>query len=221
MQAQTRLKESTLRKESTPRRVRGRPRAFDNEAILDAALELFWKKGYRSTTTRDLEAALGLSQSSISNAFGAKQDLLEAALDRYEEKITAMLLGPLEESDEGLTAIEDFFSALGYWVTHDGNRGCMLINMMAEDGDTTDAITQRSRRYRQRIRTALHKSLEHAAKRGETAKKALDARTDLLVGLVLGVNIAARGGAQKAEIDSFFKAARNQVGDWRLAHAHA
>lgn len=215
MQAQTKLKEAT------PRRVRGRPRAFNDEAMLDAALELFWKKGYRSTTTRDLEAALGLSQSSISNAFGAKQDLLEAALDLYEAKITAQLLGPLEESDEGLDAIDDFFAALGYWVTHDGNRGCMLINMMAEDGATTDAITQRSRRYRQRIRAALHKSLAQAAKKGETAKKALEARTDLLVGLVLGVNIAARGGAQKAEIDGFFSAAHNQVGDWRVVHAHA
>ncbi|MPZ63500.1 MAG: TetR family transcriptional regulator [Propionibacteriales bacterium] len=98
----------------------GRPRDWDTDHVLDEALELFWRKGYRSTTTRELEASLGLSQSSIYNAFGSKAELLTAALDRYESRIDAALVAPLEASDRGLEAVDDFLTAVHRWITHDG-----------------------------------------------------------------------------------------------------
>ena len=186
------------------------------ESVLEAALELFWKEGYRTTTTRDLENALGLSQSSIYNAFGSKQDLLEAALDRYEEMTNREMLCPLEQSNEGLEALEHFFVALGRWVTHDGRRGCMLINMMAEDGGTTDKVTLRARAYRDRVRDALREALARAARMGETTEEGLDGRADLLLGLVLGLNIAARGGAGEPELERLLGAVRIQIRSWRL-----
>ena len=203
--------------EQSSRRLPGRPRRFEMEGVLDAALELFWKQGYRTTTTRDLETALGLRQSSIYNAFGSKQGLLEAALNRYEALTDRELLRPLEQSQEGLTALDTFFVALAHWVTHQGRRGCMLINMMAEDGDTTAAITQRSRSYRSRVRAALREGLARAAGKGEIQDSALDDRADLLVGLVLGLNIAARGGASESELDRLLAAVRTQIGSWRVA----
>jgi len=199
---------------TTTRRPPGRPRRFEAEDALDAALELFWHQGYRTTTTRDLETALGLSQSSIYNAFGSKLDLLHAALDRYETITDQELLQPLERSDKGLVAIETFFVSLGHWVTHKGRRGCMLINMMAEDGAATDAITKRSRVYRSRVRAALKESIARAARLGETNDDQLDQRADLLVGMVLGLNIAARGGASQPELGRLLKAVRTQVRGW-------
>ena len=200
----------------TPRRPPGRPRRFEANAALDAALELFWHHGYRTTTTRDLENALGLSQSSIYNAFGSKQDLLQKALDRYETITDQELLQPLEKSKKGLAAIETFFVSLGHWVTHKGRRGCMLINMMAEDGAATQAITKRSRIYRSRVRTALKESIARAARMGETTNDQLDQRADLLVGMVLGLNIAARGGASQPELGRLLNAVRTQVRGWRV-----
>lgn len=201
----------------TTRRPPGRPRRFETDDVLDAALELFWHQGYRTTTTRDLENALGLSQSSIYNAFGSKLDLLHSALDRYEALTDQELLQPLERSKEGLAAIETFFVSLGHWVTHKGRRGCMLINMMAEDGAATDAITKRSRIYRSRVRAALRESIARAARLGDTSNDQIDHRADLLVGLVLGLNIAARGGASKSELGRLLTAVRTQVRGWTTA----
>ena len=204
----------------TPRpagRPPGRPRGFEPDVVLDAALELFWKRGYRTTTTRDLEAALGLSQSSIYNAFGSKQDLLEAALDRYEILTDRALLQPLERSTAGLAAIDTFFVDLGHWVTHEGRRGCMLINMMAEDGGETDTITQRARVYRTRVRDALRRGLARARGGGETRDIDPDDCADLLLGLVLGLNIAARGGASDVELTTLMDAVRAQIRGWRIA----
>ncbi len=195
----------------------GRPRGFDPDVVLDAALELFWKQGYRTTPTRELETALGLSQSSIYNTFGSKQNLLEAALDRYEALTDQDLLQPLERSNAGLAAIETFFVNLGNWVTHEGRRGCMLINMMAEDGGETDAITQRARIYRARVRDALFKSVARATNEGETRDIDPGGCADLLLGLVLGFNIAARGGASDVELATLLDAVRAQIRGWRVA----
>lgn len=193
----------------------GRPRSFETDKVLDAAVDLFWKHGYRATTTRDLATVLGLTQSSIYNAFGSKQGLLTATLERYEAIATEQLVRPLEDSAEGVAAIELFFSNLGGWVTGEGRHGCMLINMMAEDGGTTDALTQRARTYRWRVRDALHLALTRAAEQGEIVGASCESRADLLLGLVLGFNIAARGGASVRELARLMSAVQRQLADWR------
>lgn len=198
------------------RRPPGRPRGFDPDVVLDAALELFWKHGYRTTPTRELETALGLSQSSIYNTFGSKQNLLEAALDRYEALTDRELLQPLERAKTGLAAVDTFFVNLCHWVTHEGRRGCMLINMMAEDGGETDAITRRTRIYRMRVRDALCKSVARARSEGETRDIDPGDCANLLLGLVLGFNIAARGGASDVELATLLDAVRAQIRGWRV-----
>ncbi|MDH3714709.1 MAG: TetR/AcrR family transcriptional regulator [Gammaproteobacteria bacterium] len=197
----------------------GRPRRFDTAAVLESALELFWKRGYHTTTTRELERYLGVNQSSLYNVFGTKQALLDAALDRYETLTTGALLGPLEDSESGLQAIEKFFSDLAHWVTRDGRRGCMLINMMAEDGTATESIKRRTRDYRKRVKLALKDSLQRAVANGEVAVDDLDQRASLLLGMVLGYNIAARGGASKQELQALLGAVNAQLSSWRCAQA--
>lgn len=193
----------------------GRPRAFDDDQVLDTALEMFWRDGYGVTSTRDLEARLGVSQSSLYNAFGSKADLLAAAMDRYEARIDDALVAPLEHAGTGLESIVDFFGSLRRWIAHEGKRGCMVINLMAEDGGRDDALTRRTARYRRRVRTALRGALERAVVHGELTEDHLDERTDLLLGMVLGMNIAVRGGAGPAEVNRLLRAVTRQVAAWR------
>jgi len=195
---------------------RGRPRGFDVEEALDAALDVFWSEGYRTTSTRTLEARLGVNQSSLYHAFGSKAGLLAAALDRYEARLDAALVSPLERSTLGLEAIEHFFTDLHRWITDGGKRGCLVINLMAEDGGEDDLLTRRTRRYRQRVRTALGQALERAADLGEIDTAALAARTELLFGMVLGLSIAVRGGASQAEVAGMLAGVQEQIAAWRL-----
>ena len=183
--------------------------------MLDAVLELFWKNGYRVTTTRELEESLGLTASSIYNAFGSKEDLLLTAMERYERQITDELLGPLETSSDGLESIEAFFRALSQWVTHDGRRGCMLVNMMAEDGGSKGPVAERARRYRARLRAAFSSALERAADADEMAREDAETRADLLLCQVFGLNIAARGGAPTADLKRLATSIRSQIESWK------
>ncbi|HLZ08002.1 MAG TPA: helix-turn-helix domain-containing protein, partial [Chloroflexota bacterium] len=67
-------------------RPRGRPRTFDRDAALDAAVRLFWRYGYEGTSIADLTAAMGVAPPTIYANFGAKEDLYRAALARYFER---------------------------------------------------------------------------------------------------------------------------------------
>ncbi|MGO4430809.1 TetR/AcrR family transcriptional regulator, partial [Streptomyces sp. MCAF7] len=62
---------------------KGRPREFDIDDALSAAVAVFWAKGYEGTTMADLSAATGLKAGSIYAAFGSKADLFKRVLDHY------------------------------------------------------------------------------------------------------------------------------------------
>lgn len=195
----------------------GRPRGFDEAELLESALELFWSKGFRATTTRDLESRLGISQSSLYNAFGSKSGLLGAALDLYEGRIEAELLAPLEASTDGLAAIDRFLTDLDRWISTGGKRGCMVVNLMAEDGGSSGTITTRTRGYRTRVRKALRDALRRSAGAGEIEANHLVERTEVIFGMVLALNIATRGGATRRELRRLLDGARYQVASWKIA----
>jgi AcrR family transcriptional regulator len=64
----------------------GRPRAFDADAALDQAMEVFWRHGYEGATIAQLTEAMHINPPSLYAAFGSKEGLLKAALDRYTAK---------------------------------------------------------------------------------------------------------------------------------------
>ena len=64
----------------------GRPRAFDTDKALDQAMEVFWRHGYDGATIAELTKAMGINPPSLYAAFGSKEELLKAALDRYSAR---------------------------------------------------------------------------------------------------------------------------------------
>ncbi|RZQ64045.1 TetR/AcrR family transcriptional regulator [Amycolatopsis suaedae] len=95
---------------------RGRPRAFDRDAALDSAMRVFWEHGYDGTSLAELTAAMGIAPPSLYAAFGSKEGLFRAALERYgqlhggyralldrasaRESIEAMLRAKVDEFTE-------------------------------------------------------------------------------------------------------------------------
>src|SRR5210317_1187307 len=86
----------------------GRPRGFDEAKVLDAAMEVFWRKGYESTSLADLLEATGLHKGSLYQAFGDKHTLFISALRRYLEGMRSrknVLLRETESPLEGIRAV--------------------------------------------------------------------------------------------------------------------
>ena len=89
-----------------------RPKAFDEEVVLDRAVEVFWAKGYEATSIQDLVDAMGIQRGSLYATFGGKHQLFLTALDRYGEVVVKKLLAILESKPSALESIEQFFAQL-------------------------------------------------------------------------------------------------------------
>src|SRR5712692_11429413 len=112
-----------------------RPRSFDEDAVLDQAVQLFWERGYEGTSLADLETHIGLGRQSLYNAFGDKQTLFLKALERYQRAVMEKVLAHLNASGAGLDAIRAFFKATVESLTAAGpRRACLVANTILERG---------------------------------------------------------------------------------------
>jgi AcrR family transcriptional regulator len=64
----------------------GRPRGFDEEAGLEAAMRVFWEKSYEGTTIAELTEAMGINRSSMNAAFGDKESIFHRVMQRYRRR---------------------------------------------------------------------------------------------------------------------------------------
>ncbi|ESQ88213.1 hypothetical protein ABAC460_16255 [Asticcacaulis sp. AC460] len=65
--------------------------------IVLAAMDLFWSKGYNSTSIADILSRTQLNSGSLYHAFPGKQDVLIAVLESYRDGLYPMLLEPAWE----------------------------------------------------------------------------------------------------------------------------
>ena len=199
----------------------GRPRAFNADEALDAAMRLFWHRGYRATTTRDLTEALGIGQSSLTSAFGGKGDLADAALARYLEGLDDALIGPMREAGDGLAAIDRFLAGLCDWHLAEGGRGCLVGRLMCEGAGAEPRIAARVGEYRAVLRSAIDAALARAVAAGEIAAEGQEERRNLVVAVILGLNLALQAGYDADAHRALADAGRAQVASWAAPAAVA
>src|SRR5271157_304174 len=112
-----------------PVRRRGRPRAFEPEAALGQAMDIFWKDGFAATSLDDLSVATGLNRPSLYGAFGDKRALYLQAYRRYREHVRETFAPLFAESAplrEKLTRI--LIAALELYLSgEEGPRGCFTV----------------------------------------------------------------------------------------------
>jgi TetR/AcrR family transcriptional repressor of nem operon len=109
-----------------------RPREFDEEAVLGAAMQCFWQRGYEATSVRDLVAKTGITSASLYNAFGDKRALYRRALDQYVEESIANRIRRCAELAPR-EAIGAFFAEiLKRSLADPQHKGCMLVNAALE-----------------------------------------------------------------------------------------
>lgn len=117
----------------------GRNKSFDETEALDKAVRQFWAHGYRATSVRDLERAMGLTTASLYNGFGDKKTLFRRSLQRYLDNSTRRRIEMLDRSDDPAGAIESFLRSVV--ASARGSRdGCFLINSAAEVAAHDDDI---------------------------------------------------------------------------------
>lgn len=109
-----------------------RPREFDEEAVLDAAVHCFWSRGYEATSVRDLIESTGLTGASIYNAFGDKRTFYRKALAHYVQESIADRIRRCEGMAPRAAIGAFFAEILNRSLSDPDHKGCMLVNAALE-----------------------------------------------------------------------------------------
>lgn len=185
-----------------PRTGPGRPRAYDERAALDAALQVFWTKGFEATTLDELTAAMGLSRSSFYAGFGSKERVLLAALTAYSDAGLAAL-AELAHKPDG-EAVPAMLSALA--DPKGGPRGCMLVNCIAELAPHNEEVKEVGRRHLDRIERLFAEALSPAD------PDAAAGRARALSALAIGTLTLRKSGLPPEAISAALDEARSLFG---------
>ena len=89
----------------------GRPRAFDRDAALEAAVLVCWRKGFSAASMNDLCDAMGIRSPSLYAAFGSKEALYLEAIDHYVRTIGHPVWDKLEEGATARAGVENLLLA--------------------------------------------------------------------------------------------------------------
>ncbi len=179
-----------------------RPKSFDEDAVLDQAVQLFWERGYEGTSLADLETRVGLGRQSLYNAFGDKQTLFLKALERYRRVVAEGALAHLNAPGAGLDAIRAFFKAHVESLTAPGpRRACLVANTILERGAQDADALLRCNHARAELERALRRALAQAKTRGELAEDLdVEATATLLVIQSYGLTVLAKTGAPAGDL---------------------
>lgn len=170
-----------------------RPREFDEEAVLDAAVQCFWSRGFEATSVRDLAGSMGITGASLYNAFGDKRSLYQKALDHYVEKsITDRIRRCTDKAPH--EAIAGFFAELlARSLSDPEHKGCMLVNAALDVTPNDPQLMQAVATVLGRIEVFFRDKLEAGQANGTItrAQPAEDLARHLL-GVLMGLRVLAR-----------------------------
>jgi TetR/AcrR family transcriptional repressor of nem operon len=177
-----------------------RGRGFDEAAVLDKAMALFWRRGYAATSIADLCAATGLKPGSLYGAFVDKETLFRRAFERYAGHFRATLPSDLE----GLAAIEAWIGVQRDLAAGDAERkGCLIVNTVVERDVHAEATRALAQERLDEIRRFFARELTMALRRGELREEAdLEALADALLGTVVSLMTLGRAGVPRAVLDN-------------------
>jgi TetR/AcrR family transcriptional regulator, transcriptional repressor for nem operon len=185
-----------------------RPREFDEQAVLDAALARFWSRGYEATSTRDLAESMGITGASLYNAFGDKRGLYQRVLEHYIEISLAERLrryAPLAPR----VALETFFREIVERSMADPqHKGCLLVNSALELSPHDPQLQRVVAEVFERIESYFLGCIK-AGQSDHTISRNRPARdlARLLLSVLLGVRVLARSRPERALLEGAVRSA--------------
>jgi AcrR family transcriptional regulator len=193
-----------------------RPRSYQEDEVVDAAKKVFWARGFDGTAIGDLEEATGLSRSSLYLAFETKRAMFDAALAEYLDTFVEPLLGSVEAPGAGLREAARFFARLaGLFRDPDAQRGCLMVNSIAELAGRDPTFSPVAAHFADRVRAAFSNALERAASEGAMDRRQAARRAELLAATTLGVWVAVRADPDAAVATC--RAIAAEIRSWALS----
>ena len=179
---------------------RGRPREFDTELALGAALRVFWAKGYEGASLSDLTDEMGITRPSLYAAFGNKEALFRQALDLYErDKLT--YIGDAIEAPTARDVAERLLMGSVDAATTGDCKGCMggiaSVACQSVEPSIRDDVNARAESSRRAIIARMQQAIDAGEFRVATEAEAI---TRYLLAIMQGISVQAQSGASRDEL---------------------
>jgi TetR/AcrR family transcriptional regulator, transcriptional repressor for nem operon len=187
-----------------------RTKAFDTEAVLDRAVNIFWTKGYHATSLEDLVSGLEISRSSLYDTYSDKHTLYLATLKRYQfqtlEKIVSMLARafPIVPSIEAILniVISESSRSPKSRKSDSCTKGCFIVNSMIEFGENDAGVAAIIHDNNERFISALESALERGQKAGEiTQASSSRSLAEFIFIAIIGMRVLAKSHPTKEQLE--------------------
>lgn len=179
----------------------GRPRSFCVDQAADRAMTVFWRKGYEGASLTDLTTAMGINAPSLYAAFGSKEGLFKAVLERYDERRSGFMEKVLSAPD-AFGVAQNYLEGIAEFAadTNGGANppGCLLV----QSGSCSDAaIPEEVARHRAEKERLLCERFAQARKGGDLPRSADPATlARYLSAMANGICMHAAAGASATDL---------------------
>lgn len=183
-----------------------RVKLFNRDEALKKAMELFWEKGYASTSLSDLTSHLGIGKGSFYNTFQSKQAIFEEAFDLYRNSNVAFLEQLLNSEPEvkvGLQKLLEF--NLEELLSDNKHKGCFIANTCAEFSGANEILKNKLVEHY----SVLQQALSSYLKRGSVNSKKSESIAATIITFLMGMNQQAKF---KTDRESYLNSIQHLVG---------
>ncbi len=196
----------------------GRPTAFDRQAAVAAAMDVFWKKGFLSVSAKDLAEAMSIQRSSFYNSFGSREALYQEVLQAYRAQSPDRVLDAIVPGDAVIPVLASFLRALcRIRAADDEGRGCLISNGIAELVGVDETMSTFFENAVQRRTQFIADLIKQAADQGEIPLHGTpQAMAHGFMAFLMGLNVLAKVVRDEAQL---WAACRQFLSGWGVEAA--
>lgn len=180
----------------------GRSKEFEENDVLQKAMELFWEQGYEKTSMSDLVEHMGIHRKSIYDTFGDKHSLFLKVVDRYGEFSTAALKAEASRAETASQAIQYIFDYI-IEGNVDKHIGCLFVNAATEFGTWDHEILVKVEEAFSQAEAVITEIIKRGQKSGEFSSTYGDELLGEIVhNALLGMRVQVKTSASKEKLSN-------------------
>ena len=180
----------------------GRPRAFNAETALDAAMKVFWEKGYEGTSLDDLTEAMRINRSSLYSSFGDKQTLFQKVIERYKSGPMAFLPEALGQPTAHQSVEYLLRSIVDFLADPSHPKGCLTLQGGMACGTGAEEVKQTMIDWRKGVTQPILRRLQQAQSDGDLGRDVnVKDLARYIVVVMNGLGVQSVNGASRGEMN--------------------
>lgn len=183
----------------------GRSKEFEENEVLQKAMELFWQQGYEKTSMSDLVEHMGINRKSIYDTFSDKHSLYLKVIERYGEFITAKYKSETLRAKTSYQAIQYIFDYI-IEGNDDKHYGCLFVNAATEFGPWDQEVLKKTEDAFSQAENSITEIIKQGQENGELSRKYdNELLGEILHNAFLGLRVLVKTSASKEKMHNIAK----------------